>query len=71
MEYVAGQIFTDPLLPSLNSDQRRKVYDSMCRTLAAIHSVNVADAKLLDFGKSGTACRRVSYLIHQTLVAKY
>ena len=29
------------------------VYEEMCRVLAAIHSVNVADAQLADFGKQG------------------
>ena len=29
------------------------VYEEMCRVLAAIHSVDIADAQLADFGKQG------------------
>jgi len=54
MEYVPGRIFKDPLLPGLNNDERRRIYESMCQVLAKIHSVDVSAARLDDFGKTGT-----------------
>jgi len=52
MEYVPGRIFTDPLLPGLSDDERRQVYESMCRVLAQIHSVDINVAQLHDFTKT-------------------
>ena len=52
MDYVRGRIFTDPLLPGLSAADRRDVYESMCRVLADIHSVDVDAAQLNDFTSS-------------------
>jgi len=55
MQYVPGRIFKDPLLPGLDNDERRQIYESMCQVLVKIHSVDVIAAGLQDFGKSGTS----------------
>lgn len=56
MNYVPGRIFKDPLLPGLDNDQRRLIYQAMCEVLVKIHKVDVNSAQLQDFGKSGTCC---------------
>ncbi|KAF4692796.1 acyl-CoA dehydrogenase member 11, partial [Perkinsus olseni] len=38
MRYVSGIVFTDPNLPGLQPWQRRKVYEDLMRTAAAIHN---------------------------------
>ena len=41
MEHIKGIVHTDPGLPSLTSDQRKKTYTAATRVLASIHSVQV------------------------------
>lgn len=53
MEYLPGRIFWDPTLPELEKPERGKIYDSMNKTLAALHNVDVGAAGLSDFGKPG------------------
>ncbi|WP_073140703.1 phosphotransferase family protein [Litoreibacter ascidiaceicola] len=53
MEYLEGRIFWDPSLPDLSPDERGAIYDAMADTLAALHSVDVADVGLSSFGKPG------------------
>ncbi len=53
MDAVEGKIFWDPALPELQPADRTKVYDEMNRVLAAIHSVNLTQIDLDDFGKPG------------------
>ena len=53
MEYCEGKIYKDPSLPGLNPEQRRKVYKAMNETIAKIHSVNVEEAGIADYGKHG------------------
>ena len=36
MSYVPGRIFKDPSLPGLSSEDRRKVYAAMNRTIAQV-----------------------------------
>ncbi|KAF4653841.1 acyl-CoA dehydrogenase member 11 [Perkinsus chesapeaki] len=38
MKYICGVVFTDPNLPNLEPWQRRKVYEDMIKTAAAIHT---------------------------------
>ena len=58
MEYMEGRVFWDPVLPELNNDDRRAVYDDMNRVLAAMHSVDVDDAGLGDYGRPGNYFER-------------
>ena len=41
MEHIKGIVHTDPGLPSLSPDQRKKTYTAATRVLAAMHSVQV------------------------------
>ena len=50
MSEVAGVNFDDPRLPDLAPDQRDRVIDAMCRTLAAIHAVDLRATGLADYG---------------------
>ena len=59
MEFCEGNIFWDASLSEITSPElRSEMYDSMNKTLAAIHSVNVFDAGLADFGKPGNYFQR-------------
>ena len=58
MEYLEGRVFWDPVLPELTNDERSAVYDEMNRVLAAMHSINVADVGLGDYGRPGNYFER-------------
>jgi aminoglycoside phosphotransferase (APT) family kinase protein len=51
MDYVAGRIFTDPLLPGMAPEARASLYDAMNRSLASLHAFDWRAAGLGDFGK--------------------
>jgi aminoglycoside phosphotransferase (APT) family kinase protein len=53
MEFVAGRVLWDPLLPGMTPEQRSKIYDEMNRVLAALHSVDLVENDLETFGKPG------------------
>ena len=53
MDHLDGRIFWDPALPELAKDARGAIYDAMNQTLAALHSVDVDEVGLADFGKPG------------------
>ena len=53
MQYIKGRIYWDPALPELSKPQRQATYMEMCRTLAALHRLNVDSIGLSDFGKPG------------------
>ena len=53
MEKVAGRVFTDLLLPSMNNAERRAVYEDLTRVLAALHTVDYHAVGLESFGKPG------------------
>jgi len=53
MRYVPGRVFKNPALMELGCEERAAYYWAMCRTLAAIHSVDLNKANLMDFGKEG------------------
>jgi aminoglycoside phosphotransferase (APT) family kinase protein len=42
MEYVEGRIFVDPSLPGMSSQDQYSAYRSVVRTLAALHSLDIA-----------------------------
>jgi aminoglycoside phosphotransferase (APT) family kinase protein len=58
MDYVPGEIYTDPDLPQLTPSQRAKVYDELNRVIAALHSIKPSSIGLEDFGKSGNYAER-------------
>ncbi|WP_217642996.1 phosphotransferase family protein [Litoreibacter janthinus] len=53
MQYLDGRIFWDPSLPDMPQTERGAIYDAMADALAALHSVDVAEVGLSDFGKPG------------------
>jgi aminoglycoside phosphotransferase (APT) family kinase protein len=59
MAFVEGRIFWDPALPEVSGpDERAAIYDDMNRVLAALHSVDVAEISLADFGRPGSYFER-------------
>jgi len=53
MEYMEGRVLWDPLLPGMQASERAAIYDAMNHTIAALHSVNVAQQGLGGYGKPG------------------
>ena len=53
MSYIDGRVFWDPSLPESTPVARTALYDTLLRTLAAIHAIDVAKADLADYGKPG------------------
>jgi aminoglycoside phosphotransferase (APT) family kinase protein len=53
MERVEGRVFHDYPLPGLTREERAACYRSMCKTLAAIHTLDCRAVGLGDFGKPG------------------
>lgn len=58
MEFVDGSIFWNPTIPELDKKQRSQVYDEMNRVLAALHSIDVEEVGLSDFGYPGNYFER-------------
>jgi aminoglycoside phosphotransferase (APT) family kinase protein len=59
MQYLDGRIFWNPALPEVEENEERgAIYDSMNAALAALHSVDVNEAGLSDFGKPGSYFER-------------
>ena len=59
MAYVEGDIYWNSALPEITSpDTRGAMYDEMNRVLAALHSVNIEQAGLNDYGKPGSYFHR-------------
>jgi len=54
MAFVDGRIFWNPALPELPHEGRRPIYDAMNEGLARLHSIDVAAAGLVDYGKTGS-----------------
>lgn len=53
MEHLEGRIFWDPAVPEVDNAERTAIYDEMNRVLAALHSVDIHDVGLSDYGKPG------------------
>jgi aminoglycoside phosphotransferase (APT) family kinase protein len=51
MERVEGRIFWDPRLPGMSPDERRRIFDAMNRTVAALHAIEPARVGLEKFGR--------------------
>lgn len=58
MEHVQGHVHWDPALPDLDPRDRTAIYNQMNATLAALHSVDVEQAGLADFGHPGNYFER-------------
>ncbi|TGX55924.1 phosphotransferase family protein [Sphingomonas gei] len=58
MEMVEGRTFWDGALPGMLPGARTAVYEAIVDTLAALHSVDYADAGLGEYGKPGNYFQR-------------
>lgn len=58
MEYVAGRCFDDPRLLDLPLQEKRRYFNELGRVLAAIHSVDLKQSGLSDYGPKGNYFRR-------------
>ena len=58
MEFVPGEIYSDPDLPQMTREQRAKIYDELNRVIAALHALDPAAVGLADFGKAGNYAER-------------
>ena len=58
MERLRGRVFSNYGMLALSPAARRACYESMCRTMAAIHSFNWAGAGLADYGRPGNYFER-------------
>jgi aminoglycoside phosphotransferase (APT) family kinase protein len=58
MEYLEGRVLWDPKLPGLANSDRAEIYDQMNQVLAALHSVDVHQVGLGDYGPSGNYYER-------------
>lgn len=58
MEFIDGKVFWDPSLPDCTPEQRSAQFDAIIQTLAAIHSVEVENSDLADYGKPGNYFER-------------
>lgn len=58
MEYLAGNIYKNPLLPTMEKSRKRKIYEGMVDVLCSIHSVDIDDAGLANYGKQGNYVER-------------
>src|SRR5688572_2326771 len=54
MEWVAGRVMADPLLPGLSPGDRGRIYNSMNDVLARLHTVDLRAAGLTDYGRPGS-----------------
>lgn len=53
MEMVPGRNFVDATLPDVPNAERRRIYESMIDTLAALHNLDPETVGLADFGRPG------------------
>ncbi len=58
MDHVVGRNFNDPRLDEVSIDQRAPIIDSMNKTLAAIHNVDIDAVGLSDYGPPGNYFER-------------
>jgi aminoglycoside phosphotransferase (APT) family kinase protein len=58
MDYVAGRIFRDPLMPDSSPQERAACYDSMNDVLARLHKVDFRAVGLGDYGRPAAYVER-------------
>tara|TARA_R110002110_G_scaffold406421_1_gene626428 strand:+ start:250578 stop:251597 length:1020 start_codon:yes stop_codon:yes gene_type:complete len=58
MEYMDGRILWDPVIPEVDNAERAAIYDSMNKTMAALHNVDVNAVGLSDYGRPGNYFER-------------
>lgn len=61
MDFLDGDLFWDPMIPSLSNKDRTEIYQNKNKTLAQLHSVDYKKIELEDYGKPGNyVARQVS-----------
>ena len=71
MGWVEGRVFSDPLLPGVDAEQRREIYLDLVRVLGTIHNVNYKAVGLEGFGRPANyVARQISRWSKQYLLAK-
>lgn len=58
MQWLEGRVFTAYATPGLAAEERRKLYASMCETMAQVHRLDFRAAGLGDYGREGNYFRR-------------
>lgn len=59
MEYCDGSVYWDAALSKIDdNDTRTAIYDAMNKALVALHSVNIDEVGLSDYGKAGNYFQR-------------
>ena len=61
MDFLDGDLFWDPMIPSMTNNDRTEIYKNKNKTLAKLHSVDYKKIGLDDYGKPGNyVARQVS-----------
>ena len=61
MDFLDGDLFWDPMIPSMTNRDRAEIYKNKNKTLAKLHSVDYKKIGLEDYGKPGNyVARQVS-----------
>ena len=61
MDFLDGDLFWDPMIPSMTNRDRTEIYKNKNKTLAKLHSVDYKKIGLEDYGKPGNyVARQVS-----------
>ena len=61
MDFLDGDLFWDPMIPSVTNKDRTEIYQNKNKTLAKLHSVDYKKFGLEDYGKPGNyVARQVS-----------
>ncbi len=61
MDFLDGDLFWDPMIPSLENKDRAEIYQNKNKTLAMLHAVDYKKIGLEDYGKPGNyVARQVS-----------
>ena len=61
MDFLDGDLFWDPMIPSMTNTDRTEIYNNKNKTLAKLHSVDYKKIGLEDYGKPGNyVARQVS-----------
>jgi aminoglycoside phosphotransferase (APT) family kinase protein len=58
MEYLAGRVFRESIMPVESETERRAVYASLAENLAKLHKVDYQKVGLGDFGRPGNYFER-------------
>ncbi len=71
MGAVDGRVFSDPMLPGVDADDRREIYLDLVRVLATIHRVDYLEIGLEGFGRPANyVARQISRWSKQYVLAK-